>query len=115
MDVEREEGKVLACCCMPESDLVIEADIDADPDFAGYPVQDYNGTVTEILPLSPTIRGLRIRLDRNMEFQAGQYINLHVPGVAGSRASPGQPALFFAGNRTARTQGRRRQGHDLAA
>ncbi|OYD23705.1 NADH:ubiquinone reductase (Na(+)-transporting) subunit F [Oceanimonas baumannii] len=86
MDVEREEGKVLACCCMPESDLVIEADIDVDPDFAGHPVQDYSGTVTEIVTLSPTIRGLRIRLDREMDFQAGQYINLHVPGVDGSRA-----------------------------
>ncbi|MBL1378830.1 NADH:ubiquinone reductase (Na(+)-transporting) subunit F [Zobellella iuensis] len=86
MDVEREEGKVLACCCKPESDLVIEADIDVDPDFAGHPVQDYQGTVTGITALSPTIRGIRIELDRDMVFQAGQYINLQVPGVTGSRA-----------------------------
>ncbi len=40
MDMERDEGKVLACCATPESDLVIEADIDVDPDFLGCPVGD---------------------------------------------------------------------------
>ncbi len=39
MDMERDEGKILACCATPESDLVIEADIDVDPDFMGYPVE----------------------------------------------------------------------------
>lgn len=86
MDMERDEGKILACCAIPESDLVIEADIDVDPDFAGHPVQDYTGTVTEITELSPTIKGIHLALDSTMEFQAGQYINLHIPGVEGSRA-----------------------------
>ncbi|MEF9994398.1 MAG: 2Fe-2S iron-sulfur cluster-binding protein, partial [Acinetobacter sp.] len=35
MDLEREEHKVLACCCKPESDMTIEADVDEDPDFLG--------------------------------------------------------------------------------
>lgn len=86
MDVERDEGKVLACCCKPESDMVIEADIDVDEDFAGYAVEDYTATVTAIEPLSPTIRGITLQLDREMDFQAGQYINLQVPDVDGSRA-----------------------------
>ncbi len=86
MDMEREEGKVLACCAIPESDLVIEADIDVDPDFAGYPVMDFVGTVTEIKDLSPTIKGIWFSLDEEMEFQAGQYINLRIPGVEGVRA-----------------------------
>jgi phenol hydroxylase P5 protein len=30
MDVEREEGRCLACCAVPMSDVVIEADIDED-------------------------------------------------------------------------------------
>lgn len=85
MDVERDEGKVLACCCYPESDLVIEADIDVDPDFLGYPVEDYQAAVIELSPLSPTILGVKLQLDRDMSFQAGQYINLNIPGV-GSRA-----------------------------
>ena len=85
MEVERDEGKVLACCCYPESDLVVEADIDVDPDFLGYAVKDYNATVLEMTPLSPTILGIRLQLDDDMEFQAGQYINLYIPDV-GSRA-----------------------------
>lgn len=86
MDMERDEGKVLACCAVPESDLVIEADIDVDDDFAGYAVEDFEAEVTAIVDLSPTIKGIHFRLDRDMAFQAGQYINLSIPGVDGSRA-----------------------------
>jgi len=86
MDVERDEGKVLACCATVESDVTIEADIDVDPDFEGYPVEDYAATVTDIVALSPTIKGIHLKLDRPMTFQAGQYINIEVPGVNGPRA-----------------------------
>lgn len=86
MDMEREEGKVLACCAIPESDMVIEADIDVDPDFLGYPVEDFEATVVAIENLSPTIKGLRLQLNSPIQFQAGQYINLNMPGVEGPRA-----------------------------
>ena len=86
MDMERDEGKVLACCATPESDLVIEADIDVDPDFRGYPIEDFDATVVAIDDLSPTIKGVQFALDHPMQFQAGQYINLHLPGVEGARA-----------------------------
>ncbi|MCR9186295.1 MAG: 2Fe-2S iron-sulfur cluster-binding protein [Halieaceae bacterium] len=86
MDMERDEGKVLACCAIPESDMVIEADIDVDPDFLGYPVEDFEGTVVAIDDLSPTIKGVKFELSRPIQFQAGQYINLHMPGVEGARA-----------------------------
>lgn len=86
MDMERDEGKILVCCAIPESDLVIEADIDVDEDFLGYPVEDFAATVTAIDDFSPTIKGIRFELDRPMQFQAGQYINLNMPGVDGARA-----------------------------
>jgi len=86
MDMERDEGKILACCATADSDLVIEADIDVDPDFLGYPVTDYRATVVEIVNLSPTIKGIQLALDGEMAFQAGQYINLTIPGVEGVRA-----------------------------
>jgi len=86
MDVERDEGKVLACCATVESDVTIEADIDVDEDFEGYPVEDYTATVTDIVELSPTIKGVHLKLDRPMTFQAGQYINIELPGVEGARA-----------------------------
>ncbi|CAG0911761.1 unnamed protein product, partial [Cyprideis torosa] len=37
MDFERDEGKCLACCAIPESDLVIEADVEEDPDGLNQP------------------------------------------------------------------------------
>jgi len=99
MDFEREEGKTLACCCRLESDTVIEAEIDEDPDAENLPVEDYAGEVVRIEALTPTIRGIWLKLDRPMHFQAGQYINLEVPAIDGqSRAfslanAPGQSDL----------------------
>jgi phenol/toluene 2-monooxygenase (NADH) P5/A5 len=86
MDSEREEGKVLACCATVESDVTIEADIDVDEDFEGYAVEDFHATVTKIVDLSPTIKGVHFSLDKNITFQAGQYINLQLPGCDGVRA-----------------------------
>jgi phenol hydroxylase P5 protein len=78
MDVEREDRKTLACCARLLSDVVIEADIDEDPDAESIPVRDFEGTVTRIDPLTPTIKGLFIHLDQPIHFQAGQYINLDI-------------------------------------
>lgn len=86
MDIERDENKVLACCCKPESDMVIEADVDEDEDFMGYLVQDFQARVVDIKDLSSTIKGIRLSLDRKMEFQAGQYVNVQFPGIEGTRA-----------------------------
>ena len=86
MDFERDEGKCLSCCATPQGDLVIEAEIDEDPDAENLPVQDYDGTVTRIETLTPTIKGVWIRLDAPIRFQAGQYVNLELPGDIGSRA-----------------------------
>ena len=86
MDYEREEGKCLACCAVPQSDLIIEAEIDEEPDARNLPVHDYTGTVTRIESLTPTIKGVWVKLERPMDFQAGQYINLRVPGKSAPRA-----------------------------
>lgn len=87
MDFEREEGKCLACVATALSDLVIEADIDEEPDAEMHPMQDFEGTVTELVDLTPTAKGVFIELDGDgIQFQAGQYINLHVPGVELPRA-----------------------------
>ena len=45
MDVERDEGRCLACCAIPQSDLIIEADIDEDPDGRSIPLKDFKGIV----------------------------------------------------------------------
>ncbi|MCB1887144.1 MAG: 2Fe-2S iron-sulfur cluster binding domain-containing protein [Rhodocyclaceae bacterium] len=86
MDFERDEGKCLACCATVEGDITIEADIEEDPDARNLPVQDYAGEVTRIESLTPTIKGVWVRLDTPIDFQAGQYVNLELPGDIGSRA-----------------------------
>jgi len=82
MDFERDEGKALACCARLESDAVIEAEIEDDPDAAGIPVEDFDGVVTRIEALTPTIRGVHLKLDRPLRFQAGQYVNVSIGGEA---------------------------------
>ncbi|TVO57225.1 NADH:ubiquinone reductase (Na(+)-transporting) subunit F [Denitromonas halophila] len=86
MDFERDEGKALACCATLQSDVTIEAEIEEEPDAESIPVCDFSGTVSRIEALTPTIKGIFITLDEPMHFQAGQYINLEIPGDVGSRA-----------------------------
>lgn len=99
MDFEREEGKTLACSARLLSDAEIEAEIEEEPDAEHYPVGDFTGAVVGIENLTPDIKGVWIELPGDgIAFQAGQYINLTVPGVPGARAfslanPPSQPNL----------------------
>lgn len=86
MDFERDEGRILACCATAHTDLVIEAEIDEDPDAQFLPLADFSAELVEARLLTPTIRGLWLRPDRAVPFQAGQYLMLQVPGVDGARA-----------------------------
>ena len=85
MDFERDEGKALACCATLLSDAVIEADIDDDPDARVIPVRDFHTTVSRIESLTPTIKAIWLKLDGPIDFQAGQYVQLRLPGVEGDR------------------------------
>lgn len=86
MDFERDEGRALACCATLEDDCTIEAEIDEDPDAQVIPVADFQGVITGIEDLTPSIRAIHLRLDRPLRFQAGQYVQLRVPGLAQLRA-----------------------------
>ncbi|HEV7914811.1 MAG TPA: phenol 2-monooxygenase domain-containing protein [Albitalea sp.] len=86
MELERDEGKALACCATLQCDTTIEADVDEEPDAQLIPVRDFAGTVSRIVELTPTIKALFIALDRPIRFQAGQYVQLEIPGLGESRA-----------------------------
>ncbi len=86
MDFEREEGKTLACCATLHCDTTVEADIDEEPDAQIIPVRDFAGTVTRIVDLTPTIKAVFLALDKPLSFQAGQYVQLEIPGLDQSRA-----------------------------
>lgn len=85
MDFERDEGKALACCATLHSDVTIEADIDEDPDARIIPVTDFNTTVSRIESLTPTIKAIWLKLDKTIDFQAGQYVQVSLPGIDGDR------------------------------
>ncbi|PVX85158.1 NADH:ubiquinone reductase (Na(+)-transporting) subunit F [Paraburkholderia unamae] len=87
MDFERDEGKCLACCARVQSDVTIEADIDEDPDARHFPVRDHVGRVAEVVDLTPTIKGIFVELPgEGIAFQAGQYVNVQIPGESMPRA-----------------------------
>lgn len=86
LDFERDEGKTLACCATLQADTTIEADIDEDPDAEIIPVQDFQSVVSRVVDLTPTIKAIYLKLDKPLHFQAGQYVQLQVPGVEGGRA-----------------------------
>ncbi len=85
MDFERDEGKTLACCATLQGDVAIEADIDEDPDARIIPVTDFHTTISRIETLTPTIKAIWLRLDKPIDFQAGQYVQLSLPGIDGDR------------------------------
>ncbi len=87
MDLERAEGKCLACSATLLSDCVIEADVDEEPDAENCPIEDVAARVVRLEALTPTIRGILLEVpDRGLRFQAGQYVNVSVPGVGDPRA-----------------------------
>lgn len=101
MDFERDEGKCLACCATPESDLIIRADVDQDGDAENLPVRDLTATVSRLEDLTPTIKGVWLQLEApgDWRFQAGQYITLTLPAGIGGRAfsianPPGQDGVI---------------------
>ncbi len=87
MDFERDEGKTLVCCAFPQSDVTIEADVDVDEDIEVHPVDDYTGTVVAIEDIATDTKRLTIEIDRDLAFNAGQYMRVMVP------ARDGEPAV----------------------
>lgn len=86
MDFERDDGKTLACCATLQADTTIEAEIDEEPDARVIPVRDFAATVRRIEDLTPTIKAIHLQLDKAIDFQAGQYVQVEIPGIGHSRA-----------------------------
>lgn len=86
MEMERDDGMTLACCATLRSDATIEADLEDEPDAQITPVRDFAATVERIVQLTPTIKALHLRLETPIRYQAGQYVQLRIPGIDASRA-----------------------------
>lgn len=87
MDFERAEGKTLACTAHLKSDVTIEADVDEEPDQRRIGVRDFCGAVVALEDLTHDVKGVRVAFEGDaIDFQAGQYVYLTLPGVEGTRA-----------------------------
>ena len=86
MDFERDDGYVLACTATLRSDVTVEADVEEDPDARRIPVEDFEGEVVGLDDLTHDVKGVRLKLSGPIDFQAGQYVMVHLPGVEGTRA-----------------------------
>jgi phenol hydroxylase P5 protein len=109
MDFEREEGKTLACCARLQSDVVIEADIDEEPDAEVIPVPGQ--PITRAFSLAnPPSTGRDVELNIRIvaggvgtgyvhqNLEAGQGITLAGPyGRFFVRKSIPGPMVFMAG------------------
>lgn len=79
--VERAEGLALGCMATPCSDLTVEPLGSAGDDgVPRYPLRDYEGTVTILEDIAAETRRLVVDVDTPMLFNAGQYVELIVPG-----------------------------------
>jgi len=102
MDFERDEGKLLTCCAKPRSDVTIEADLDVDEDLEMYPVEDYVGTLVEKTEIAKDTVRLVVELDREIAFNAGQYMKFTVP--SGEDGAPSVDRTWSIGSPPTDTQ-----------
>jgi phenol hydroxylase P5 protein len=86
MDFERDDGFILACTATLKSDVTIEADVEEDPDARRIAVGDFEGEVVGLDALTHDVKGVRLKLGEAIDFQAGQYVMVNLPGVEGPRA-----------------------------
>ena len=84
LDFERQQGFSLLCCAYPESDVSIELwDYDEADLYTGVTVQQFEAEVEQMTSLTHDMRGIHLRLvtPERIEFKAGQYVDLLVPGT----------------------------------
>ncbi|RYG91002.1 2Fe-2S iron-sulfur cluster binding domain-containing protein [Loktanella sp. IMCC34160] len=97
-DEEAEEGYVLTCQMIPESDCVLR--VPASSALCKTAPEAVDGAVTAVEALSETSFGLHVSLERPLAFLPGQYVNISVPGAGVHRSysfssAPGETEASF--------------------
>ncbi|MGW8815949.1 2Fe-2S iron-sulfur cluster-binding protein [Gordonia terrae] len=82
---ERHAGIALACQSRARGDVTISPLDDSASEGPMHPLRDHQGTVIELAEIARCTRRLVIELDEEMEFSAGQYAELIVPGSGAAR------------------------------
>ncbi|NNL85855.1 MAG: 2Fe-2S iron-sulfur cluster binding domain-containing protein [Myxococcales bacterium] len=90
MDYEQNQGLALLCSAYPLSDVAIElADDYEEAELrSGVPIREFEAGVEALAPLTHDIWQLRLALRKpsSMTFEAGQYVEIQVPGTDSWRA-----------------------------
>jgi hypothetical protein len=83
---ERSIERTLGCQATPCSDVVVEPVKKVEDDgVARHPLRDFTGTVAVLEDVARETRRLVVELDEPMEFDAGQYAEISVPGTKVAR------------------------------
>jgi benzoate/toluate 1,2-dioxygenase reductase subunit len=83
-DKEAEQGYVLTCQMIPESDCVLR--VPASSAVCKTAPEAVAGAVAGVDRLSETSFALRVTLDKPINFLPGQYVNVTVPGTGKHRS-----------------------------
>lgn len=90
MQFERNQGLALLCAAVPEEDIVIElADDYTEEELSSAPpIGDYKARVVAVEALTHDIMRLELKLQQPdfMRFNAGQFVEINVPGTDAWRA-----------------------------
>lgn len=101
MQFERDQGLALLCAAVPEEDIVITLSDDYTEEelSSAPPIGEYEASIVGLAPLTHDIVRLELKLLRpdSMRFNAGQYVEINVPGSEDWRAfsmanSPSDPS-----------------------
>lgn len=83
-DEEAEQGYVLTCQMIPESDCVLR--VPASSAVCKTAPEAIEGEVLGVDRLSETSFGLRVKMAKSLGFLPGQYVNVTVPGTGKHRS-----------------------------
>jgi benzoate/toluate 1,2-dioxygenase reductase component len=104
-DEEADEGYVLTCQLVPETDLILR--IPATSDVAKTSISSYGGEVSYIDRVSDTAIAFGVKLENPsaLGFLPGQYVNIQVPGTDQTRSfsfssGPGLDEVAFLARNT---------------
>ncbi|MCL6576819.1 2Fe-2S iron-sulfur cluster binding domain-containing protein [Kyrpidia sp.] len=89
MGFERDQGYVLLCSTLPESDLVVEIEEeDEEPGVRLFTVYDFSAVVVENEAMTQDIHRLRLRLEDPVDipYAAGQFFEFEIPEIEDTRA-----------------------------
>ena len=93
----RAQGMVLTCMCFATSDLVLKVHLRA---HSGPAIRQLDAVIESVVWHGPRTAQVRLRCPEAVPFEAGQYFEWHVQGVAHARSysvsvAPGTDRLEF--------------------